>query len=82
MSSSINMETSASFPTAGVRFSLSLTPLPEGDQAQLSITADELATGNGCLTATRPAQQYTISPGDSRVGWAPKDFEQLATTMR
>jgi 2-ketocyclohexanecarboxyl-CoA hydrolase len=45
MSSSINMETSASFPTAGVRFSLSLTPLPEGDQAQLSITVDELATG-------------------------------------
>ena len=45
MSSSINMETSASFPTAGVRFRLSLTPLPEGDQAQLSITVDELATG-------------------------------------
>ena len=45
MSSNINMETSASYPTAGVRFNLSLTTPPEGDQAQFSITVDDLATG-------------------------------------
>ena len=45
MSSSINMDTSASYQTAGVRFNLSLTA-PEGqDQAKLSITVDDLATG-------------------------------------
>ena len=45
MSSSINMETSASYQTAGVRFNLSLTTPPGGDQAQFSITVDDLATG-------------------------------------
>ncbi len=45
MSSSINMETSASYQPAGVRFNLSLTTPPDGDQAQLSITVDDLATG-------------------------------------
>ena len=45
MSSSINMETSASYQPAGVRFNLSLTTPPAGDQAQLSITVDDLAIG-------------------------------------
>ncbi|MFB3097139.1 MAG: enoyl-CoA hydratase-related protein [Dehalococcoidia bacterium] len=45
MSSSINMETSASYQPAGVRFNLSLTTPPAGDQAQFSITVDDLATG-------------------------------------
>ena len=45
MSSNINMETSASYQPAGVRFNLSLTTPPEGDQAQFSITVDDLATG-------------------------------------
>ncbi len=45
MSSNINMETSASYQTAGVRFNLSLTTPPKGDQAHFSITVDELATG-------------------------------------
>ena len=45
MSSNINLETSASYQTAGVRFNLSLTTPPEGDQAQFSITVDDLATG-------------------------------------
>ena len=46
MSSSINMETSASYPTAGVRFNLSLSTPPARDQAQLSITVEDLATGH------------------------------------
>ena len=45
MPSSINMETSASYPPAGVRFNLSLSAPPEGDQAQFSITVENLATG-------------------------------------
>ena len=45
MSSSINMETSASYQPAGVRFNLSLTTPPAGGQAQFSITVDDLATG-------------------------------------
>ena len=45
MPSSINMETSASYQPAGVRFILSLTTPPAGDQAQFSVTVDDLATG-------------------------------------
>ena len=45
MSFSINMETSASYETARVRFNLSLTTPTEGSQAQLSVTVDDLATG-------------------------------------
>ncbi len=44
MSSSINMETSAAYQTAGVRFNFSLTTPAEGGQAQFNITVDNLAT--------------------------------------
>ena len=46
MPSDINMETSASYQLAGVRFEVRLTTPPGGDQAQLSITVDDLATGH------------------------------------
>ncbi|MDA0735299.1 MAG: enoyl-CoA hydratase-related protein [Chloroflexi bacterium] len=45
MSSSINMETSAIYQPAGVKFNFSLTTPKEGGQAQLDITVDDLATG-------------------------------------
>ena len=45
MSSSINMETSRSYETAGVRFNLCLTTPTDGGQAQLKITVDDLANG-------------------------------------
>jgi len=45
MSSSINMNNSASYQTAGARFNLSLTTPQGQDQAKLSITVDDLATG-------------------------------------
>ena len=45
MSSDIKMETSASYETAGVRFNLSINT-PQGQEpAKLSITVDDLATG-------------------------------------
>ena len=43
MPSSMNMEPSARYETAGVRFNLRLTTPSEGSQAQLSITVDNLA---------------------------------------
>ena len=45
MSSSINMETSATFDTAGVRFNFNLSTPSGGNQAQLNITVDDLANG-------------------------------------
>jgi 2-ketocyclohexanecarboxyl-CoA hydrolase len=45
MSVSINLETSASYQTAGVRFNLSLTSATEQDQARFTITVDDLANG-------------------------------------
>ena len=45
MASSMNMETVASYPTAGVEFSLSLSTPAGSEQAQLSITVVALATG-------------------------------------
>ena len=49
MSTRINMETSASYETAGVRFNLSLTTPTGGGQAQLNITVDDLANGQRLL---------------------------------
>ena len=45
MSSSINMETSVTYETAGVRFNLSLTSAAETDQARFNVTVDDLAAG-------------------------------------
>ena len=45
MSSNINMETSANYQTAGVRFNLSLTTPQGQDQAKLSITVDNITAG-------------------------------------
>ncbi len=45
MSTSINMETSATFDKAGVRFNFNLSTPSSGNQAQLNITVDDLANG-------------------------------------
>jgi 2-ketocyclohexanecarboxyl-CoA hydrolase len=44
MSASINLETSAIYQPAGVRFNFSLTTPKEGGQAQLNITVDDVTT--------------------------------------
>lgn len=46
MPASIDLKTSASYPTAGVQFNLNLTSAAGPDQASLSITVDDLASGN------------------------------------
>ena len=46
MPASINLKTSATYPSAGVQFNLSLTSAAGPDQASLSITVDDLASGN------------------------------------
>ncbi len=46
MPASIDLKTSASYPTAGVQFNLILTSAAGPDQASLNITVDDLASGN------------------------------------